>query len=547
MRKGEIKILRELQQKPANITELAEELEMSRSWVSELVSNLEEHHLVEKNGKITLSDSYEARMLERLIEKYDLNKILMGKKEEILTVLIDEPKTIEKIGEQGFATSTIYKALNSLQEASVVEKKNSKFVLRDEDLARFLQARYGNSSNTIKAKEGTIKSVSSQKENKGKKTAFSAFQRYGVDYLPSKDYIYQGNREIGVPDVLIHAVALAENKKQMAMCGIFYLKHRKSLDIDNLWRLANNWNCVEKWADLLAFIDQREVRNNELFLPWEEFLSLARDYNVYPRNKYPGNTLEQGLKELGNALEKETDIYLLGGGNLILRGLKDTTKDIDIVLDDEESYQRLVKSLINLGYGEKKNLDEAYENLEASIILDKDHSPRWDVFLKIVADSLHLTPGMKTRSDKKKKYGNLRVHLLNLTDIFLFKAITEREGDLEDCALIVRQENIDWKTLMKEIKEQEKRTEKYFSFAVLDTFDLLMDRYDIKIPIQEQLASYCLENALFLTLEKPKTINDLREELDFPDHQIYNKLRKLEEENKVRVDRSGKLNRYQKA
>jgi len=34
--------------------------------------------------------------------------------------------------------------------------------------------------------------------------------------------------------------------------------------------------------------------------------------------------------------------------------------------------------------------------------------------------------------------------------------------------------------------------------------------------------------------------------MDFPDHQIYNKLRKLEEEGQITVDRSGRLKTYQR-
>lgn len=70
-------------------------------------------------------------------------------------------------------------------------------------------------------------------------------------------------------------------------------------------------------------------------------------------------------------------------------------------------------------------------------------------------------------------------------------------------------------------------------------------REGIQAPIQQRLVSYCLEIALLLTLKESKTIRDLREELDFPDHRIYNKLRKLEEEGQIEVDRIGKLNRYQ--
>ena len=55
-----------------------------------------------------------------------------------------------------------------------------------------------------------------------------------------------------------------------------------------------------------------------------------------------------------------------------------------------------------------------------------------------------------------------------------------------------------------------------FSFAVLDILDVLKERYDIVAPITDRLVSYCLENALLVSLEDPKTIEDLRKELDFP-------------------------------
>ena len=105
--------------------------------------------------------------------------------------------------------------------------------------------------------------------------------------------------------------------------------------------------------------------------------------------------------------------------------------------------------------------------------------------------------------------------------------------------MIGKQTDLDWKEIFEEIKIQEARTGQFFSFAVLDTLDVLDERHDIVAPITERLVSYCLENALLVSLETPKTIEDLREELDFPDHRIYNNLRKLEEEGEIIVDRSG--------
>jgi hypothetical protein len=89
------------------------------------------------------------------------------------------------------------------------------------------------------------------------------------------------------------------------------------------------------------------------------------------------------------------DVYLLGGANLILRYLKDTTKDID-----------------------------------PSIILEQKGFPRWDIFVEVVSDVLQLTPAMRERSDVTQRFGSLMVYLLSLTDIFVFKSVTEREGKI---------------------------------------------------------------------------------------------------------------------
>jgi hypothetical protein len=63
--------------------------------------------------------------------------------------------------------------------------------------------------------------------------------------------------------------------------------------------------------------------------------------------------------------------------------------------------------------------------------------------METVAGQLQLTPAMIEWCDRSFEYDNLHVHLLSLTDIFGFKPITEREGDLEDAALITRQADLD--------------------------------------------------------------------------------------------------------
>ena len=547
MREAALRIVDCLRHRSYSVGELAEAIDKSQSWTSEVVSDLEHDHLVDRTDGVQLATTYEANLLAELLERYALEKVLTGTKEDILSALLGGPKTISELQKHGFAKSTLYKHVNEIRETGAIAHTADGYAITDDTLRSFLEARTRTTPFATEYRANGDRLVATSKDSvDGMPTAFSAFTRYGVDYHPAKTYVYRGDRSLALEEILIHAVAVAETRKQMAMAGVFYLTRRGALDSSDLWRLAKRWDCVEKWADLFAYIDQREVHQEDLFLPWEEFIDLANDYGVYPRGHHPEDSLRRGLEELGAHLETTVDVYLLGGGNLILRGLKDSTKDIDLVVEDDQTFVVLAESLRDLGYEERGDVEAAYNQLDPSIVLEKEGFPRWDIFVETVAGQLQLTEAMIERSDQSFEYGKLHVHLLSLTDIFVFKSITEREGDLEDVALIARQADLDWEGIFQEIKTQEDRTGRFFSFAVLDTLDVLDERHDIVAPITDRLVSYCLKNALLVSLEAPKTIEDLREELDFPDHQIYNHLRTLEEEGQLSVDRSGRLNTYRR-
>lgn len=543
MRRAEIEILETLRQRSYSVSGLAAELGRNQGWMSELVSELEARNLVEKNTEVEYADTYEARLLSDLAREYSLMELLAGRKEKILCELHRSPATVSDLETRGFPSSTVYAALKDLRALGAVERQDEIYSIADETLAQFLTATASSEGDAEYRANSERLVVDDGADDDGERTAFSAFRRYGIEYYPSRQYLYQGDSSPGIEEVLIHAVKAAETRKQTAMTVLFYLEHRSILDTSKLWKLANTWDCVEEWADTLAYADQRDVQN-ERFLPWEEFVSLARDYNVFLRDYHPEESLRSGLEQLGEALETEVDAYLLGGGNLILRGLKDSTKDLDIVVEDREDFMALGETLRGMGYEERRDLEEAYEKLDPAVIFEREGSPRYDIFVETVAGALQLTEEMRGRVDRTVEYGGLRLHLLSLTDIFLFKSITEREGDFEDIALITRQAGIDWGQLFEEVKRQDDVTGQYFSFAVLDTLDILKQRENIEPPIHSQLVSYCLEKALLVSLQEPKTIRDLRAELDFPDHRIYNKLRKLEDEGAIAVDRTGKLNEY---
>lgn len=543
MRRTEIKIIQALKQKPLRLKSLALEIDKSQSWTSELVNDLEDEGLVKTDTTISLADTYEADLLKKLSKRFDLKKLLAGKREDILRSLHSSQKTPSELEKEGFAKSTVYEALSDLKEVGVILEEEEGYRIKDETLDDLVKARTREPYlESFRNNEEMI--IKTDEDTEGELTAFSAFERYGLRYFPSDNYFYQGNTPTEIENVLIHAVKFAENKKQMSMCGVFYLKREHTLSNNKLWKLANKWDCLERFADLLAYIDRREVKRSELFLPWDEFLNVCRDHDVYPRDKFPDKILTRELRSVGEELSHKTEVYFIGGGNLILRNLKDSTKDIDLVLEGKGDLDRFVKALQKAGYKKKTDLTNTYQRLGARTVLERSNHPRWDLFVEKVAGMLRLTKDMKTRAVPKEDHGSLKVRLVSLTDLFLFKSVTDREGDLEDAALIMEQGEVDWNQLMEEIKKQENIGERIFSFSVLTTLDILKERYDLESPIRNKLSSYCLERSLLISLEEEKTIKELKKGLDFTTHQIYNKLRKLEDEGEIEVDRKGKLNKY---
>lgn len=553
MRRVQTEIIETIRSSPRTVSELAERLDKSQGWISEGVSELEDRNLIERDstGKVRISDTYEGRLLRELAEKYSLEQVLAGKREEILEKLVEENKNASEIQRHSYPESTVYNTLKSLRSAGAISRDSEgRHQIADETLRDFLKANReaGTGYESRTGKERIYKSRPGKEEESAYKTAFSAFSRYDVEYHPREKYFYwskDGNSP-RIEDVLIHAVKFAETKRQTSICAVFYLRHSSVLDADALWKKARDWDCVEEWADLLAHVDRRDIHQQELYLPWEEFVKTAREYGVHPRGKHSEESLLRGLEDVGQELDGKVEAYLLGGGNLILRGIKDSTKDLDIVVESPRELKKLVEALKSIGYEEKTDLGSVYEELNPSAVLEKQGFPRWDIFVGVVAGQLRLRNEMKRRVTERRQYGSLEVGLLSLEDIFVFKSITDREGDLEDVAAVVRKSELDWGAAFDEIISQEENLDSLVSFSVLDTVEILGDHYSIDLPIKTDLVSHCLEKAIFVVIheEEGATIKEFRESLDFADHRIYNKLRELEEEGSIEVDRSGKLNEY---
>src|SRR3989339_348059 len=194
--------------------------------------------------------------------------------------------------------------------------------------------------------------------------------------------------------------------------------------------------------------------------------------------------LERLLENVGAKVKKPINIYMIGGCALSFRKLKERTKDIDIIATNQADFNVFDKAMTEIGF-ESMSERESEFYLTALAVYKKEES-RIDVFLKQVGKMLFLSEGMIKRSKKYKEYGNLIVYLVSNEDIFLFKTMASRDGDLIDCDRIIK-ERIDYNIIYNEIVEQSKEEGKRWFFWVYEGLCKLEEHNGITIPIKRKV------------------------------------------------------------
>ena len=172
-------------------------------------------------------------------------------------------------------------------------------------------------------------------------------------------------------------------------------------------------------------------------------------------------------------IPKRITLYLIGGGNLALRGIKEATVDIDIIVENVHILKALDEVLTNpspklrVGPGVMviyiKEVEHEYKVKLGAFSVYKKLDSRMsdftlDVFVKRVLRGIALSEGMKTRSIIPNEFRNLkvlRIQLVSLEDIFLFKGVTSlsRIKDIDDLLRLL-EHGINFSTILDELNAQ---------------------------------------------------------------------------------------------
>jgi predicted transcriptional regulator len=549
MNEKALRALLALRDGPRSMREIAVSLHLSYSRAATIVRNLIKNEYCRREGrKISLSRNAKTVLFKSLSEKYNPIQLLGGAREKVLLALLTGPLEIHELHRRtGLAQSTLYQALRILSSLGAVRKENQKYSLADDsDLKSFLQLlriektmRDVEPYATVLYSDGfRLKRVPAGLRAKGSLTAFSLFPRYGVNYASPHNYYLEPPKEITAEEVLVHALVCSETKSERTLCAVFYLKNLGILDRRKLRELARAFGILPLLAEMESYVDGHPT---ESFLPPNELAERAKLYGVEVRTA-PGMQIIEALKQIGGRLEKEIHAYLFGGANMLLRGLKGSTKDLDLIVERKDDFMEIRENLIELGYRElrEEELTPNDRRVNPSGIFVSE-GWRIDLFTEKICGALTLSEGMKKRSEERR-FGRLVLHLLDLGDVFLLKSITDREGDLEDMHLILSRGGVrNWEEIWQDYLEQEKTIKQHLCFMILDSLDILKEKFGETVPIYRKVLRHCTDVGILKAISYGKReIKEIRELINCPESTLRNRIGALVREGRILKHKSGK-------
>jgi len=255
------------------------------------------------------------------------------------------------------------------------------------------------------------------------------------------------------------------------------------------------------------------------------------------------------LDRLSSRVSIPVKLLIIGGMGLIHFGLKDATKDIDVVLQSSRELRASSAALESLGYSSPSSVRtlKPYRDMEASKILENRDGFRWDIFQQKVCAALTFSNEMISRATDFYNKGRLRVLLASKEDLFLFKGITEREADLDDMRLLA-ESGLDWRIIEQECRNQSVLSGRLWENALYENLVELREKHKIRSPIEKTLKKIVeerlAENALVRAVEEGNsTVTMISKTMKLPEYFIRKSAQKMEKNGLLRIDRSKRPHR----
>jgi hypothetical protein len=268
------------------------------------------------------------------------------------------------------------------------------------------------------------------------------------------------------------------------------------------------------------------------------------------RHSFDKNYLKQEFDKLNSKTKQPLALFLIGGGAMAFYGLKDATKDIDIILTNIEELKNLKITLEAIGYKEPEPalLTKAYNHMQTNAILENQDGFRWDLFINKVCNALTLSTTMKQRANQLYKNDRLTVLITSKEDLFLFKGITEREADLDDMRILA-ETGLNWNIINQECQSQSEASGVPWEDALYQNILTLKAKYKIESPIEKPLRTAAerkiIEITLLRQIEKGNnTVKSIAQSIKEPHSFIRKEIERLVYAGIIKADKSHRPHKF---
>jgi len=203
-------------------------------------------------------------------------------------------------------------------------------------------------------------------------------------------------------------------------------------------------------------------------------------------NKYriTGMELIETIDNWEHLIRFKVNLIGCGGTALTLLKIKESTKDIDMIVPVQKEYERLMAFLRSIGYQEKGN-GLAHPD-------DPNFLYQFWTGNRVFTTELLDSPLEPDRNIPIKNWRHIYLGALNLQDLIITKMFRGTQVDLDDCVAAFAASNMDPEALLERYAETakydlnpEKMIENFIRFA-----EALVERSMVNQSFLEKAASY---------------------------------------------------------
>ena len=300
---AELRVLATLDSE-STVSELANELDRSVNYVSELVERAEAKGLVytHRSGKtkrVQRSDAKAIELFDTLVQQYSHIPFpaLLGGATLRALYYLDSPASATDLADLvGIHRSTVHRTLSPLQDRGILYKSDGKYVVNDEfeelvSLAReFAHLRNRNrvedhvDSYTIlweSLDEFLVQTDEEIKSDAFLVTGPERFQTFDLPLLARRRRYYrysESKDDISAAELCCHMLVIDDGTRSQSYC-LLLLKN-EDVDRDELLSLAEWYDVRTIVADLLVYLESEGEERVDRLPTWSEFRDLADEYGV---------------------------------------------------------------------------------------------------------------------------------------------------------------------------------------------------------------------------------------------------------------------------